>query len=90
MSTSTKYSKTDTNNPPPPLTPPVTCSGEAKIDLLHILTKIGLDTSDIENVLVTKKIKRFAIIDSITEGQIKGMSDIIHGGQLVILCIQRL
>ena len=68
MSTPTKDNKTDTRPPPPPPTPPVTYSGKEDFDLRHILTKIGLDNTDIENVIVTHKIKRFAIIESIMEG----------------------
>ena len=86
MSTPTKYAKTDTKIPP---TPTVTRSGKADFGLRHILTKIGPDTSDIENVIFTQKIKRFEFIDSIMEGQLKIMSDIIYGGQLAILSIQR-
>ena len=85
MYTPNKYSKTDTNTPLPPPTPPVTGSGKAEFYLRHILTTIGLDTSKIDNVIFTQKIKRFALIESITEGQPKGMSNISYGGQLAIL-----
>ena len=88
MSTLTKDSKIYTNIPPPP-TPPVMHSGKAKFDLRHIPTTIELDTSNIENVIFTQKIKRFEFIDSIMEVQLKIMSDIIYGGQLAILSIQR-
>ena len=66
MPTLTKDSKIYTNIPPPPPTPPVMRSGKAKFDLRHILTTIELDTSNIENVIFTQKIKRFALIESIT------------------------
>ena len=88
MSTPTKYSKTNTNTPPPPPKPPVTHSGKAEFDLRHILTTIELNTSEIENVIVTHKIKRFSLIESITEDKLKGMSNISYGGQLAILRLQ--
>ena len=89
MPTPTKDSKNYTNIPPPPPKPPVTRSEKADFDLRHIPTKIGLDTSEIENVIVTQKIKLSALIESITEGHIKGMSNISYGGQLSILRLQR-
>ena len=57
--------------------------------MCHILTTIGLNTSDIKNVIVTQKIKRSALIESITEVQLEVMSDISYGGQLSILHLQR-
>ena len=86
MSTPTKYAKIDTNIPP---TPPVTHSGKADFGLRHILTRIGPDNSNIENIIFTQKIKRFAFIGSIMEGRLKSMSDIIYCGQLAILHLQR-
>ena len=88
MPTPTKDYKTDINIPPPPTKPLVKRSGKADFNLRHILTTIGLDTSNIKNVIVTQKIKRFALIESITEGQLKDMSNTSYGNQLAILCLQ--
>ena len=53
MSTSTKDSKPDTNIPHSTPTKLVTRSGKADFDLRHILTTIGLNNSEIENVIFT-------------------------------------
>ena len=86
MSIQTKDTKTDTKIP---TTPPGTRSGKVEFDLRHILTTIVLDTSEIENVIVTQKIKRFELIEYIMEGQLKGMSDISYGSQVYILNLQK-